>query len=147
MIIRAAVGDDHDAIATVWQDGWRSTNLSHWMDPSWESLRARIPKELANGWSLHVGEKNGLVVGMLAFRPRDSCLDQVFVAPNYQGKGLGRQLLNFARQEMPDEMWLRCAADNIKAWQWYEREGFYLEKEMAHETSEMPLKYYRWRRT
>ena len=61
----------------------------------------------------------------------------MFVAPEYQGNGLGRQLLAFTRQHLPDEIWLRCVRENEKAWRWYEREGFVFEKEQV-ELDERP---------
>ena len=73
-------------------------------------------------------------------------LDQLFVAPEYQGDGLGRRLLAFTRQHLPDEIWLRCVRENEKAWRWYEREGFVFEKEQVDSTSGRVMKYYRWRK-
>jgi len=47
---------------------------------------------------------------MLALHLPDRYLDQLFVAPEHQGKGLGRQLLAFTRKTLPDEIWLRLRA-------------------------------------
>ena len=66
---------------------------------------------------------------MLALHLPQLYLDQLFVAPEYQGQSLGRRLLAFTRQHLPDEIWLRCVRENEKAWRWYEREGFVFEKE------------------
>jgi ribosomal protein S18 acetylase RimI-like enzyme len=77
----------------------------------------------------------------------DCYLDQLFVAPAYQGNGLGRQLLAFTRQHLPDEIWLRCVRENEKAWRWYEREAFVFEKEQVEPTSGRVMKYYRWRKS
>ena len=66
---------------------------------------------------------------MLALHLPDNYLDQLFVAPEYQGKSVGRMLLAFTRTHLPDEIWLRCVRENEKAWRWYEREGFVFEKE------------------
>ena len=49
---------------------------------------------------------------------------QILVTPKYQGRSLGRKLLAFTRTQLPDEIQLRCAEGNVKAWRWYEREGF-----------------------
>jgi ribosomal protein S18 acetylase RimI-like enzyme len=70
----------------------------------------------------------------------------LFVAPAYQGQSLGRQLLAFARTQMPDEMYLRCVRENEKAWRWYEREGFVFEKEEIEPSNGFVMKYYRWKR-
>ena len=55
---------------------------------------------------------------------RTNYLDQLFVAPEYHGKNVGRTLLAFTRTHLTDEIWLRCVRENEKAWRWYEREGF-----------------------
>lgn len=81
---------------------------------------------------------------MLALQARDNYLDQLFVAPEYQGHGLGRRLLAFTRQRLPDEIWLRCVHENEKAWRWYEREGFVFEKESIEHGTDFMMKYYRW---
>ena len=83
---------------------------------------------------------------MLALQPRDNYLDQLFVAPEDQGRGLGRQLLAFTRQHLPDEIWLRCVRENEKAWRWYEREGFVYEKESVEPATGFTMKYYRWKK-
>ena len=44
------------------------------------------------------------LAAMLALHLRDKYLDQLFVAPKHQGKGLGRRLLAFTRQQLPDEI-------------------------------------------
>jgi ribosomal protein S18 acetylase RimI-like enzyme len=77
----------------------------------------------------------------------DCYLDQLFVAPEYQGNGLGRQLLAFTRHHLPDEIWLRCVRENEKAWRWYEREGFVFEKEQVEPATGRVMKYYRWKKS
>lgn len=41
-----------------------------------------------------------------------------------------------------------CAAlrENEKAWRWYEREGFFLEKEQVEPMTGFGMKYYRWKK-
>jgi GNAT superfamily N-acetyltransferase len=146
-VIRCALPDEHDEVAHVWLEGWHSTGLTHLMNPSWAVLRQRIPREIENGWSLFVIAEAGEIAAFAAFRRGDNFLDQLFVDPGRQGAGMGRALLAHARLYLPRELWLRCASANSRAWEWYEREGFVFEKEAAHETSGMKLRYYRWRRT
>jgi len=55
-------------------------------------------------------------------------------------------LLAFTRQQLPDEIWLRCVRENETAWHWYEREGFAFEKEQV-EPSGRVMKYYRWKKS
>jgi ribosomal protein S18 acetylase RimI-like enzyme len=76
----------------------------------------------------------------------DQYLDQLFVAPEYQGKNVGRLLLAFTRAHLTDEIWLRCVRENEKAWRWYEREGFLFEKEQVEPMTGFVMKCYRWKR-
>jgi ribosomal protein S18 acetylase RimI-like enzyme len=146
-IIRLARASEYDEVARVWMESWASTGLE---DPSnflLAKLRARVPMEIEKGWSLYVADDNGKLAAMLALHLPDRYLDQLFVAPEYQGDGLGRQLLAFTRQHLPDEIWLRCVRENEKAWRWYEREGFVIEKEQVEPTTGRMMKYYRWRKS
>ena len=144
-IIRPARPDEYDRIARVWMNSWVSTGLEDASDSLLEKLRARVLVEVERGWSLYVADDNGVLAAMLAMHP-PSYLDQLFVAPEYQGNSLGRRLLAFARLQMPNEIWLRCVRENEKAWRWYEREGFVFEKEQLEPTGRV-VKYYRWRKS
>jgi ribosomal protein S18 acetylase RimI-like enzyme len=146
LTIRPARVDEYDAVAEVWMRSWLSVGVPTPTDWLLKNLRERIPKEIENGWSLYVVDDGGVIAAMLAFRKRDSYLDQLFIAPEYQGDGLGRRLLAFTRTHLPDEIWLRCVRENERAWRWYEREGFKLEKEQVDPNSGFTMKYYRWKR-
>jgi GNAT superfamily N-acetyltransferase len=107
-------------------------------------LRARILLEVEKGWSLYVADDRGTLAAMLALHLPQLYLDQLFISPEYQGQNLGRRLLAFTRQHLPDEIYLRCVRENEKAWRWYEREGFAFEEEQVEPTTGFVMKYYRW---
>ena len=142
--IRPARQDEHDEIARVWMNSWASTGLEDASNFLLAKLRARIPLEIEKGWSLYVADSDGAIAAMLALHLPDLYLDQLFVAPEYQGRSIGRQLLAFTRQYLPDEIWLRCVRENEKAWRWYEREGFVFEQEAVEPMTGFVMKYYRW---
>jgi ribosomal protein S18 acetylase RimI-like enzyme len=144
IIIRPARSAEYDQIARVWMDSWVSTGLEDASDSLLAKLR--VLTEVERGWSLYVADDNGVLAAMLALH-LPSYLDQLFVAPEYQGNGLGRRLLAFTRLQLPDEIWLRCVRENEKAWRWYEREGFVFEKEQVEPTTSRVMKYYRWRKS
>jgi ribosomal protein S18 acetylase RimI-like enzyme len=144
--IRPARSDEYDEIARVWMNSWVSTGLAEASDFLLAQLRARISLEIEKGWSLFVADDNGVLAAMLALHLPKKYLDQLFVAPEYQGRSLGRTLLAFTRQHLPDEIELRCARENDKAWRWYEREGFALEKEAVEPMTGFVMKYYRWKK-
>jgi GNAT superfamily N-acetyltransferase len=145
-VIRPARADEHDEIARVWMNSWVSTGLEDASNFLLAQLRARVPREVEKGWSLFVADDSGTFAAMLALHLGDRYLDQLFVAPEYQGRGLGRQLLAFTRKQLPNEIWLRCVRENEKAWRWYEREGFVFEKEADEPTTGFVMKYYRWKK-
>jgi len=144
--IRPARADEYDEIARVWMNSWASTGLEDASEPLLAKLRARIRLEVEKGWSLYVADDRGTLAAMLALHLPQLYLDQLFVAPEYQGQNLGRQLLAFTRRQLPDEIWLRCARENEKAWRWYEREGFVFEKKAVEPMTGRVMKYYRWKR-
>ena len=148
LTIRPARADEYDAVADVWARSWLSNKIgSESAETLAAIMRESIPLEVENGWSLYVADDDGAVAAMLAFRLHDGYLDQLFIAPEYQGNSLGRRLLAFTREHLPDEIWLRCVRENERAWRWYEREGFVFEKEQFEPRSGYTMKYYRWKRT
>jgi len=144
--IRPALAEEYDEIARVWMESWVSTGLGEASNFLLANLRARIRREIEDGWSLFVADDQGEIAAMLALHLPKLYLDQLFVAPQYQGCSLGRKLLAFTRTQLPDEIYLRCARGNEKAWRWYEREGFVFEKEQVEPMTGLMMKYYRWNR-
>ncbi len=144
-IIRPARTDEYDAVARVWMNSWVSTGLAEASPFLLAQLRARITLETDNGWDLYVADDGGALAAMLALHLPKKYLDMLFVAPEYQGRSLGRMLLAFTRRQMPDEIELRCVRENEKAWRWYEREGFVFEQEKIEPMTGYVMKYYRWK--
>ncbi|MBR0824734.1 GNAT family N-acetyltransferase [Bradyrhizobium manausense] len=145
-LIRPARTDEYDEIARVWMESWVSTGLAEASNFLLANLRARIRREIEDGWSLFVADDSGTIAAMLALHLPNHYLDQLFVTPACQGRSLGRQLLAFTRTQLPDEIYLRCVRENEKAWRWYEREGFVFEKEEVASATGFMMKCYRWKR-
>ena len=145
-IIRPARADEYDEVARVWMESWVSTGLEAASNSLLTYLRARVRREIEDGWSLHVMEDGSTLAAMLALQLPRLELDQIFVAPEYQGRSLGRKLLAFTRTQLPDEIQLRCAEGNVKAWRWYEREGFLYEKQEISPVTGLMMKHYRWKK-
>jgi GNAT superfamily N-acetyltransferase len=143
--IRPARPDEYDEIARVWMNSFCSTGLEQPSNFLLAKLRARVPLEVEAGWSLYVADDDGMLAAMLALHLPKRYLDQLFVAPEYQGRGLGRRLLGFTRQHLPEEIELRCIRENEKAWRWYEREGFVFDQEAVEPMTGFVMKYYRWK--
>jgi ribosomal protein S18 acetylase RimI-like enzyme len=145
-IIRPARADEYDEVARVWMESWVSTGLAEPSNFLLANLRARVRREITDGWTLFVADDRGTMAAMLALHLPKLYLDQLFVAPAYQGRSLGRHLLAFTRTQLPEEIHLRCVRENEKAWRWYEREGFVFEKQEIAAATGYMMKCYRWKR-
>jgi ribosomal protein S18 acetylase RimI-like enzyme len=143
--IRPYEDGDLDAIARLWFESWRSTGLAVAQQATGTAMRARIPEELASGWRVFVGiDAGNRLVGFLALKPGVGRLDQIFVAPSAQRRGVGRALLDFAKRQMPSAIWLRTAVGNVGACRFYERSGFRRGEVGVHPTLGHQTAIYRW---
>lgn len=112
--------------------------------PTRNALRSRIDAELACGWELVVAERNGEIVGMLAVQPELPALDQIFVRPSEQGKGIGKALLDEAKRIMSKGFTLRTATRNAPARSFYEAQGLTFVEEGLHPRKGTPVCFYCW---
>lgn len=126
--IRRVETHEHARVTHVWKASWESAGVSHPNDLSFEQLLEKFERELQTDWDLFVADFDKQIVGLLALKPDTNQLDQLFVAPEQQGRGLGLQLLDFAKQILPNGMWLRTAELNKRAIQFYSSAGFCIDR-------------------
>ena len=84
--------------------------------------RQRLADSLTEGQVFFVPEMNGVVVGILTLKP--AFIDRLFIAPTWQGLGIGSACLDFAKSLYPAGLDLNCAQQNLGACRLYERHGF-----------------------
>jgi putative acetyltransferase len=89
-----------------------------------------------------VAVADGIPVGWLALTP--NFIDQIFVAPEWQGKGAGRKFMAEAKRVHADFLELDCAAENRLARRFYEHHGFTAIRHGIHETMGFAEVTYRW---
>ena len=85
-----------------------------------------------------------VIVGMLAIKPHEAILDQIFVLTSEQSSGVGLSLLEMAKRSMPQGFTLRMAATNCRAARFYELAGLRFVQKGSHPISGAPVHYYRW---
>lgn len=118
--LRPALATDRDAIARIWLEGWDSTGIPPAGEHSYALLRERVDVELAGGWQVTVAQGDGAVIGFAALRPDLGKLDQLFVAPDVLGQGVGKALMAYAARAMPHGFMLWTHGDNLRARRFYE---------------------------
>jgi GNAT superfamily N-acetyltransferase len=145
LTIRPAVAADAMVVADIYLASFHATYdfpLAHTDD----EVRAWIRDVLVAGGGTWVAvDPGGEVVGMMAIAPGE--LDQLYVRPDRLGEGIGRQLLDVARQWSPDGLALYTFQVNARARRFYERNGFVADwfgDGLANEEGQPDVRYV-WR--
>ena len=138
--IRPYADQDFDDVTALWLRSWRSTRVPGRI--TLKDLRERWPSELADGWIVHVAVSDQKILGFLAHR--EDRLEQLFIAPDSQGRGIGKQLLDFAKAQMPGGFRLHTAAQSW-AGRFYEREGLLRGRTRTHRRFGHDIVDYAWR--
>lgn len=137
--IRPYADQDFDAVTSLWLRSWQSAGVPSQVTLS--EVRERWPDELAAGWIVHVAVAADRILGFIAYR--DDILEQLFIAPDCQGRGIGKRLLDFAKAEMPRGFRLHTAAQS-RAGRFYEREGLRRGASSTHPRLGHPIVDYLW---
>lgn len=122
--IRRAMPLDAGAVADVYLASFHATYdfpLAHTDD----QVRGWIRDVLVPAGGTWVAVEGGRVVGMMTVEPGD--LDQLYVAPDRLGRGIGRRLLEHAKERSPGGLSLYTFQVNARARAFYERHGFVAE--------------------
>ncbi|MBO0684200.1 MAG: GNAT family N-acetyltransferase [Candidatus Dormibacteraeota bacterium] len=91
-----------------------------------------------------VAERRGRVAALMVLL--GSQLDQLYVAPEHQGSGLGGRLVDLAKQRRPTGLTLWTFQRNSRARAFYERRGFRPQEFTAGDNEEgEPDVRYEWR--
>jgi GNAT superfamily N-acetyltransferase len=131
-------------LARLWFESWRSTGTASGEDIRIEDLADRIAEEVQSQWDLTLAFRDDVLSGFMALRLHDRCLDQLFIAPDAKGQGLGSALIDLAKQRLPDGMWLRTAEANHPARAFYEKRGFRHTESDQHPRLGYGRVIYRW---
>jgi GNAT superfamily N-acetyltransferase len=125
--LRRGTADDSEGIADVYLASFHATyefSLAH----TDGEVRAWIRASVVGGAETWVAtdQDGGPVVGMMMLAPGD--LDQLYVAPDRIGQGIGRRLLERAKERSPAGLRLYTFQVNARARRFYERNGFVTEE-------------------
>lgn len=122
MQLRPLKLQDQGALVDLWYASWCSIGL-HEPVVTRADLVKRLPGDLATRWTVTVAEADERLLGFLALCVEEQRLDQLFVSPAAQGRGVGSALFEVAVREMPNGFWLSTQPGNHRARAFYERRG------------------------
>jgi ribosomal protein S18 acetylase RimI-like enzyme len=145
--IREYRPEDFDAVTILWRIS-REKSLpdfqlqkGHFFYEDQDYFRDHV---LPNN-QVWVAEMDGRPVGMMAMS--NEFVDQLYIHPDYQRRGIGEALINFARQRSPEHVWLYTLQINVNARAFYEKTGFIAEKfGMSPPPENEPDVEYHWRK-
>ena len=122
VVLRPARPGDAAAIAGVWLRSFDAALPTVRRAHSDDEVRGWIREILLPGHEVWVAEADGAVVGMLALS--QGWVDQLYLDPNWRGRGIGERLVELARQRQPSGLQLWTFQVNEAAQRFYERQGF-----------------------
>jgi GNAT superfamily N-acetyltransferase len=127
-VVRPATGEDVDAVASIWRDGWRDGHLGLVPDAlaavrTDESFSTRAADRVED---TTVAVVDGDVAGFIMVA--DDEAEQVYVSSRHRGAGVADALLAEAERQVRadghDVAWLAVVEGNGRARSFYERMGW-----------------------
>jgi len=147
-VVREYRAEDFDAVTILWRIS-RERSL-----PEFQQEKGHFFYEDRDYFRNHVLMENRIWVVDVDNRPvafmamNNDFVDQLYIHPSYWRKGIGNVLLQFAREQSPEHVWLYTLQVNVNARAFYEKNGFIAEKFGVSPPPESePDVEYHWRRT
>lgn len=130
MAIRAATPDDIDGLFHV-RTSVRENTLTREELEEMGITKAAVTAMIQNASCAWVAAEDQKIVGFSMIIPEDACLFAAFVLPEYEGKGIGKQLVSIAEDELFQQhevIWLETGKTTRAA-------GFYRHTGWGNETA------------
>jgi putative acetyltransferase len=125
--LRSYEARDEDAAVALWLRTWTAAYPELDFAERLDWWRARWRDELLPAAEVVVAEAGGAggaMVGFVTVEPRTRYLDQIVVAPERWGSGIGKALIAAAKRLSPAGLDLDVNTDNARAIRFYDRQGF-----------------------
>ncbi len=120
IIVRPALVHEHAALADMAVAAMRDAIIWHAPD----HFKPEIFLADASGDALFAAERDGVLCGVLGFYAPDNFIHSLFVAPGQQRCGVGRALMEKARELANGPLSLKVDEPNHAARAFYARFGF-----------------------
>ena len=128
LVLRPFEPADLDPVVNCWFDTWHAAFAPRRHPRPWEAWRRRFVDEYVDQSEIWLTLSSDEVVALMVLFPQQGWLEQLFVHPHFQGRGLGRAMLALARFRCPAGLELDTPAENAPAREFYRRRGFVAQK-------------------
>lgn len=122
VLIRPAGAADAAAIADVWLRSFDSALPTVRRAHDNDEVRGWIRDVVVRDHDTWVADVDGVVVGVLALS--DGWIDQLYLDPDWRGRGIGDRFVTLAQQRQPAGLQLWTFQVNEPACRFYERHAF-----------------------
>jgi putative acetyltransferase len=143
--LRPYAARDEDAAIALWLRTWPAAYPDIDFAARLDWWRARWREELAPSATIAIAESDGAMIGFVTVDPRSLYLDQLVVAPEYWGAGIGAALVAEAKRLSPNGLDLDVNTDNARAIRFYEKCGFVITGAGKNPISGKPVHRMSWR--
>ncbi len=120
--LRQATAEDVNAVADVYLASFRAALPNVRLAHDDADVQRFVRDELVAHRETWVAEDDGRIVAMMVLTP--GWIDQLYVAPDRLGEGIGRSLLDLAKERAAGDLQLWTFQVNQRARRFYERNGF-----------------------
>ena len=127
-VIRDYRTEDFDALTILWRVAREKAM------PEFQRAKGHFFYEDQGYFRDHILNENKVWVVEFEGRPaafmaiNKEFIDHLYVHPDYWRRGIGKALLDFARKQSPEHLWLYTLQVNVNARAFYEKNGFVAEK-------------------
>lgn len=147
--LRQYVPRDEEAVIALWLRTWQAAypQIDFAARVPW--WRERWQGELVPNAEIAIAEHDGTdgrtMAGFVTVDAGTRYLDQIVVAPEYWGAGVGAALIEEARRLSPSGLDLDVNIDNARAMRFYEKHGFCIGGAGVNPISGKPVHRMIWR--
>ena len=117
---------DAGEVAELWYRSWLSAGSPRCTDAVRVAAFERRLRD--ESWTISIVREGPSIIAFLALDRGRGILAQLFVAPSHQSRGMGRQLLDFAKAQLPGGFSLRTDEGNSGSRRFYERHDVALQR-------------------
>jgi putative acetyltransferase len=136
---------DEDASVALWLRTWQAAYPELDFAERLDWWCARWRDELLPAAEVVIAEDGGEMIGFVTVDPRTLYLDQLVVAPEHWGFGVGAELVAQAKRMSTRGLDLDVNTDNARAIRFYEKCGFAISGAGKNPISGKPVHRMSWR--